>query len=241
MKIVLTVLASLVLGTLLALWMPGARGGEAEDRARIERVTRPTTDFTKPEKYEARPGGAATVFGPFNHNAFSDPSANMSFGRRSDFAVGNGVFRKVWVSAPSSTTSSDGLGPLFNTRSCQRCHLKDGRGRPPEAGKADPALTMAFGISVPGESGAAPDPVYGEQIQTLAIQGHRAEAQVYLEYEPHPLTFADGTVVILQRPKWRLTGLGFGPAHPRTLISPRIAPQMIGMGLLEAIDERDIV
>ena len=44
------------------------------------------------------------------------PSANMPFKRERDFRVGNGIFRKIWVSAPSSTTSSDGLGPLFNAR-----------------------------------------------------------------------------------------------------------------------------
>src|SRR3546814_6094753 len=45
--------------------------------------------------------------------------------------VGNGLFRKDWVSSPSSTQASDGLGPLFNARSCQGCHVKDGRGTVP--------------------------------------------------------------------------------------------------------------
>lgn len=236
-----TAVVALIAGTGIAFSLAAASGGQSDDRARIERVTRPTTDFTKPEPFELRPGGAATVFGPFNENAFSEPSANMSFARRADFAVGNGVFRKVWVSAPSSTTSSDGLGPLFNARACQRCHLKDGRGHPPEPGPHDPALTMAFGISVKDGQEERPDPAYGEQVQTFAIQGHRAEAQIGLSYEPKPVTFADGTVVTLQRPRWRLKGLAFGPADGRANISPRIAPQMIGMGLLEAIDEKDIL
>lgn len=232
---------ALVVGAVFALSVPGAVGGEAEDRARIERVTKPTKDFTKPEPFELRPGGAATVFGRLNQDAFSDPSANMSFERRADFTVGNGVFRKVWVSAPSSTTSSDGLGPLFNARACQRCHLKDGRGHPPEAGPADPALTMAFGISVKDGSVERPDPVYGEQVQTYAIQGHRAEAQIGLSYSPKPVTFADKTTITLQKPRWRLTGLAYGPPDERAIISPRIAPPMPGMGLLEAIDEKDIL
>ena len=59
----------------------------------------------------------------------------MTFERQLDFKVGDGIFRKQWVSAPSSTESSDGLGPLFNARSCQNCHLKDGRGRPPAPGE----------------------------------------------------------------------------------------------------------
>lgn len=228
-------------GVLLAVLATGVLADDAEERARVERVTRPTTDFSKPEAFEARPGGATTVFGPFTRNAFSDPSANMSFARRGDFTVGNGMFRKLWVSAPSSTISSDGLGPLFNARSCQRCHLKDGRGHPPQAGRDDPALTMAFGISVPRKGGDGPDPVYGHQIQTFAVQGLRPEAQIKLSYEEQPVTFADGTVVRLQKPRWSLSQLRYGPVDPRAIISPRIAPQMIGIGLLEAIPEQDIV
>ncbi|MGO8366685.1 di-heme oxidoredictase family protein, partial [Rhizobium johnstonii] len=46
--------------------------------------------------------------------------------------LGNALFRKLWVSSPSSTQASDGLGTLFNARSCMSCHVNDGRGRPPE-------------------------------------------------------------------------------------------------------------
>jgi hypothetical protein len=77
-----------------------------DERARIEAVTRPTTDFTRPEQYERYPAGASTSFKPVNRDAFSHPSANMSFERELDFKVGNGIFKKVWVSAPSSTTAS---------------------------------------------------------------------------------------------------------------------------------------
>jgi CxxC motif-containing protein (DUF1111 family) len=66
-----------------------------------------------------------------NANAFSASSGNMDFKRELDFKIGNAIFRKNWVSAPASTDASDGLGPLFNSRACQNCHLKDGRGHPP--------------------------------------------------------------------------------------------------------------
>ena len=55
----------------------------------------------------------------------------MGLAKELDFKLGNAIFRKFWVSAPSSTKSSDGLGPLYNARACQSCHLKDGRGHPP--------------------------------------------------------------------------------------------------------------
>ncbi len=83
------------------------------------------------EPGEDLPGGGATTKKTVNRDIFSQPSANMSFERQADFKIGNAIFRKVWVSAPASTDSSDGLGPLFNARGCQNCHLKDGRGHTP--------------------------------------------------------------------------------------------------------------
>ncbi len=104
-----------------------AAGPTPAEKARIAAVIAPTKDFTGAEAFEPLPGGAATSKKPVNGDAFSHSSANMSFERELDFKIGNGLFRRLWVSAPSSTTSADGLGPLFNARSCQRCHLKDGR------------------------------------------------------------------------------------------------------------------
>ena len=88
-----------------------------EDRRRVRAVTSQVTDFSRPEPYERMAGGAATSVASVNANAFSHPSAKLTFEGQRDFALGNGLFRKLWVSAPSSTRASDGLGPLFK-RAC---------------------------------------------------------------------------------------------------------------------------
>ena len=222
-----------------------------DERARIAAVTQPTQDFSKAEAYERRPAGAATVFKPLNRDAFSHPSANMAFKRQRDFRVGNGIFKKIWVSTPSSTTSSDGLGPLFNARACQRCHLKDGRGRPPAAGER--AETMFLRLSIPPQTEAEraalrehrqtviPEPTYGGQLQNFSIQGVLAEGEMKIDYVETPITLADGEVVSLRRPTYSVSGLHYGPLHPETMLSPRVTPPVIGMGLLEAISETDIL
>ena len=221
------------------------------ERARVTAVTRPATDFSRPERYERRPGGAATVFKASTRDAFSHPSANMPFQRELDFKVGNGIFKKVWVSAPSSTTSSDGLGPLFNARSCQRCHLKDGRGHPPAAGER--AESMFLRLSIPPQDAAdrsalrqrrqtvVPEPTYGGQLQNFSVQGVSAEGEMTIAYEETPVVLADGAVVRLRAPRYGASGLHYGPLHPETMLSPRVAPPMIGVGLLEAISEADIL
>ena len=223
----------------------------ASEAARIAAVTAPTTDFTKAQKFEKNPAGAATVRARNDADAFSQPSGNISFEDELDFKLGNGLFRKIWVSSPSSTLASDGLGPLYNARSCQRCHIKDGRGHPPEHA-GDNAISMFLRVSIPGTDAEAidriegyiatrPDPVYGTQLQDFAVQGHPAEARMEIAYTEEAVTLADGTTVSLRHPAYTATDLGYGPLHADAMLSPRVAPQMIGLGLLEAISTADIL
>lgn len=66
-------------------------------------------------------------------------------------------------------------------------------------------------------------------------------AEVPIEGRPHvvwteqAVTLADGTTVSLRRPSWTVSDPGYGPMAPDTRLSPRIAPPMIGLGLLEAV------
>ncbi|MEM8753996.1 MAG: di-heme oxidoredictase family protein [Pseudomonadota bacterium] len=231
-----------------------ARPRTAEERARIEAVLAPPTDFSKAEPFEARPGGAATSEAPPTGDAFSHPSANLSFAGELDFRVGDGLFKKLWVSAPASTRASDGLGPLYNARSCQRCHLKDGRGHPPE-GPEDGAVSIALKIGAPtardalkaelaafeGYAAVGPHPTYGGQLQDFAIQGHVAEGRFAVEYEEIEVALSEGETATLRRPTYRVADLAHGPLGEATALSPRVAPQMIGLGLLEAIPAADIL
>lgn len=221
----------------------------AEETAKIAAVLAPPTDFTKPEPFEAKPAGAATVRAITTADAFSQHSANMAFEREMDFKLGNALFRKTWVAAPSSTKASDGLGPLYNARACQDCHLKDGRGHTPPAADAS-RVSMFLRLSVPGGPAPAgiadwiatsPDPTYGGQMQDLAAPGHAAEGRMDVTYTETPVTLADGTVVNLRTSSYSFADPAYGPPAADILLSPRVAPQMIGLGLLEAIPATDIL
>ncbi len=222
---------------------------KASERARIAAVTAPTSDFTKPEGFEAMSAGGATVRARLTTDAFSMSSANMPFEREMDFKLGNALFRKSWVAAPSSTKASDGLGPLYNARGCQDCHLKDGRGHPPESPE-DSRVSMFLRISVPGGAGpegiadwlaTQPHPVYGGQLQDFSTPGVTAEGRMEIDWTEDSLTLSDGLVVSLRRPAYSVSNLGYGPLGDDVMLSPRVAPQMIGLGLLEAIPAADIL
>jgi CxxC motif-containing protein (DUF1111 family) len=222
-----------------------------KDGARVAAITRPTTDFSKPERFEKMQGGAATTPKVADANALSQPSANLSFADQERFALGNGLFRKDWVTAPSSTQASDGLGPLFNARACQSCHLKDGRGHAPATPGGD-ATSFLVRMSVPPDAAqsaaiaasriaAAPHPVYGLQLQDNAAAGLPAEGRVHIDYETVPVELAGGETVELRKPKLSIDNPGFGPLPPDLMMSGRVAPAMAGMGLLEAVHAADIM
>lgn len=199
--------------------------------------------------YPADSGGATSVRKD-DVNAFSLPSANMSFERRVDFSVGNSFFRNPWVTAPSSTTARDGLGPLFNTNGCQNCHIKDGRGHLPGPDDHN-AVSVLLRISVPAQTaaererirreGSLSDPVYGGQIQDFANPGVPAEARLDISYEVHTVTLADGLKIELRKPVVTLRDLGYGEHRQDLQMSLRLAPPMIGLGLLEAIPEQTLL
>ncbi len=218
---------------------------------RIKAAVALPESFDAPQRYEARSAGAATVRARTDSDAFSQPSDNISFEGELDFRVGDGLFRKLWVSAPSSTLASDGLGPLFNARSCQRCHLKDGRGHPP-ADRNDSAVSMILLVSVPGDPEDAiaeiegyfatrPEPNYGSQLHDFSLAGHIAEYRLQIDYDETKISLGGGESVYLRSPTYTAAGLGYGPLHDLAMLSPRVAPQMIGLGLLEAIPAADIL
>lgn len=190
--------------------------------------------------------GGATSVNSSNSAAFSLPARNMPITRKMDFHVGNSFFRNPWIAAPASTTARDGLGPLFNTNGCQNCHIRDGRGHAPQTNDIN-AVSMLVRLSIPPSvpadqqrlkiEGAIPEPNYGSQLQDFANPGIAPEGQIQIDYSDINITLADGERVQLRKPHLTLNQLNYGAMHPEVMMSARIAPAMIGLGLLEAIDE----
>jgi CxxC motif-containing protein (DUF1111 family) len=189
-----------------------------------------------------RLGGDTTVY-KLGRDAFAQPAANLEGDRRDDFFDGNSLFNRNWVTAPASTSSIDGLGPVFNARSCSTCHFKDGRGRPPLS--EDESMTsMLLRLSVPGigeHGGPNPEPRYGDQLNPLGVLGVPGEGDPRVRTTTIEGSYDDGTAYELSLPEYVFGELPFGDLAEGTLVSPRVAPQMIGLGLLEAVDETDVL
>ncbi|RMG96184.1 MAG: thiol oxidoreductase [Deltaproteobacteria bacterium] len=192
------------------------------------------------EPGEHLPGGETTNTLLLGRQAFSMPAANITENHMEAFFSGNSFFNQAWVTAPSSTEARDGLGPLFNARSCSACHLKDGRGRPPESGADEgQGFLLRLSIGADPETGApVPDPVYGDQLQPFGIEGIEGiggEGRVTVTYDEVRGAFQDGTPYSLRVPTFAIVDPRYGPLDPDLRVSPRVAPAVVGLGLLEAI------
>jgi CxxC motif-containing protein (DUF1111 family) len=192
------------------------------------------TRESPPEDDLALSGGAATVF-LSSSGAFAAPAPNLSGESLDRHRAGDAAFEVNFVTSPAPVHG--GLGPIFNNVSCSACHPLDGRGRPPEPGEA---LTSALlRISVAGadaHGGPLAVPGYGTQLQTRAIVGAEAEAEVAVAYEPVAGQFADGQAYELRRPVYTIGG-GYSALPGGLLVSTRTAPAVFGLGLLEAVSE----
>ena len=187
-------------------------------------------------------GGQTTIFNT-TPNAFGQPVPGLEREQELLFFVGNSFFNQNWVTAPASTTARDGLGPFFNARSCAGCHFKDGRGRPPEFdGEAPTGLLLRLGMSGRDIHGSRlPEPTYGLQFQTDAVEGVKKEGDVIIKHEEVTGEYADGTTYTLRKPVYSFENLAYGELNPEAATSPRIANQMIGLGLLEAVPEERLL
>lgn len=204
-------------------------------------TSEPAMTAAPPSSATARP--AVTVDNA-TLDAFAQPLPGLTAEERRAFFVGNAFFNDPWVTAPSSTTGRDGLGPTFNATSCAGCHFKDGRGAPPTEDDPD-RIGLLVRLSVVDERGAhAPHPAYGDQLQDHAILGVPPEGQLNIAWDVVDGAYGDGTAFTLLRPRFTFRDVAFGPigdGGPTLAISPRTAPATFGLGLLEAVPEADIV
>ena len=199
-----------------------------------EITTKKPADFTPVSPFL---GAATTQTKSTSDAAFTLMATNALAEHQRPFFFGNRLFNTNWVIAPASVKSFDGLGPFFNRVSCSGCHNKDGRGRPPLS-PDEKMESMLIRLSVPdatSTNGASPHPVYGDQLSEDAILGVKPEGKTKVTTSAISGKYGDGESYELSQPHYEIANLSYGDLGKGIMLSPRVAPQMIGLGLLEAV------
>lgn len=175
------------------------------------------------------------------------PAAGLDLKTVISASAGESLFSLPWVAAPSSTTARDGLGPLFNVASCRGCHFRGGRGNgPAESGPLPDSIVIRLGLKNQLNGGkSAPDERYGGQLQPRSVgfptnQGltFSGEGKPSVQYVTKTFVYPDGEHKELRLPKYSVARLRYGKL--RALLSPRYAPSLVGVGLIEEIPEEQI-
>lgn len=219
---------------------------------------------------ENKPGGDTTVsIKPFA--SFQLPAANLHNDQRATFHAGKALANQPWVKAPTITTARDGLGPIYNARTCLSCHIKGGKGFIPADNKTPLTSTLVRLSLLPSfstltneeqatalkKSGNIAHPVYGDQIQSQSISlAHQLrhsqktgtlkhdvapEAYIHINWNEKTFIYPDQQQVTLRAPELDFQYLGYGPLNEGTVFSLRVAPMIHGMGLISLISEQDIL
>jgi CxxC motif-containing protein (DUF1111 family) len=238
---------------LIPLVISCSGGGDSSPTSSETELSTSTPELPIFQANERFGAGEATV--PIQTSeAFSRHSANMT--ETSDilkFNLGNDFFENPWVAGSASTSSRDGLGGLFNNNACQDCHIRDGRGHAPSDGSSDfsSILFRATRSQLSSDELAAMqqslmanvgDNYAGGQIQQDAVANVSPEAELGVTYTTEERQFSDGYTVELRRPQWLFTSLDTErDFNLDTVFSARVAPQMIGLGLLNLISEQEIL
>lgn len=157
------------------------------------------------------------------------------------FVKGHEQFDETWVLAPAPGVW--GLGPTFNEANCVGCHPKNSRARPAKVGEEiEKGNVIKLGYR-DGDGVVSPaHPWYGDQLQNRAAENRvPIEGSANISYEYTQFIYPDNTSVALKRPVISVKNLNFGDLDDSTIVSMRIAPQVIGLGLLEWVSDQDLL
>lgn len=181
-----------------------------------------STEPAQPTQHWLPPGGNATAQGS-STTAFLQFAPGLSLAEKAQVARGRELFVAEWEPAISSRPTIDGLGPLFIADACSGCHIDSGRAASLNAdGSTDVGILFRI-----GDAAGNSDAHYGDQLQSAATTG-LGEGTVRWQRS------ADGSLTFT-------ADLNEGALQAGMEISPRLSPQLIGMGLLDLIPEATIL
>jgi CxxC motif-containing protein (DUF1111 family) len=202
---------------------------------------------------ESKSGGEASLSGT-TLSDFLAHSANMTASNRIDhFNEGDKFFTTPWQVAGQLPNDQNGLGPLFNNRSCLNCHVKGGRGHAPSLDNLG-FETLLFKTSKTqitdeqrlamemGELHSVPDTNLGPQLQQQSLAGLQAEVKLDVTYVVFVEKFEDGFEVPMRQPIWHFDETSSDRLiNDDIVFSARVAPPMMGLGLLQLIPDSEII
>lgn len=179
-------------------------------------------------------GGETTIHHNESHepqNVFLQMATNTGPHHAQPFMLGRRAIHTSFVDGshdesdlnPVWTEQAAKAAPRYINASCSGCHVRNGRSLAPEAGV--PLSQHVFKV---GDAEGDSHPMFGSVLQPSVVGSAAKESAVSIARWQE----VEGG---LRRPVYAFEGVA--PSHH----SARVSPALIGLGLLEAIAENDIV
>ena len=199
------------------------------------------TQDSFPMPAAAQLGGGTTLSYPYSdepENLFKQMATNMSPLNAQPFVLGRRLHHTNFDNGAHSEqpnpvffAHTGKLGPQFIAESCVACHRNNGRSFAPQIGEPLNNAVVRVGKDAAGN----PHPQLGSVIQPYSTNGTQEGSVSIGSYTTTNGQYGDGTAFTLRKPNYVFSGIT--PSH----FSVRMAPPLIGMGLIEAIDESTIL
>lgn len=218
-------------------------------------------DASEVNPCEVASGGGVTV-NRSDETAFSLEAPELDFIQSGQFAAGDALFENPHAGRGPIFNATACQGCHINDG---RGNPPD-NGDDALTTTTEAMVSMFLRLSISGtdpQNGVVGDPVYGDQLQTFGVGtagGANAkglpvhdggisgladdalgEGFAFIEYEEITGDYPSGESWSLRKPTYKVRDLSYGAFDPAILFSPRVAPATIGLGLLEAIPEADIL
>ena len=101
-------------------------------------------------------------------------------GERERLAAGKELFTREWMPGDKRSHAGDGLGPVFNARSCAACHHQGGVGGSGPKGSNAKVISAFVDFSRPNESGAM-------ELSGILVQEARTQANPPIQLDRNKL------------------------------------------------------
>lgn len=212
-------------------WQEGVTNDAGSVNAALDSTPMPTNGWlaganTMPYQYSAESNHLFNQLSPFASPPTGEP---FLLGRRlheTDFGDGS----HSEAGNPIYTQMVGKLGPKFSNRSCVACHVNNGRALPPAIG----APMLQSVVKVGSDASGTPDPVLGSVLQPQITSGSPEGGATISSYTTNSGQYGDATPYTLIKPNYSFTG------HTPAFYSVRLTPQLVGLGLLEAVSESTV-
>jgi len=216
---------------------------------------------TAPSLPESALSGGSMTHADDSARALTVPVPTLDDKQGALFALGRRMFENRWAFFWFENAEF-GRGPISNAQACTTCHANNGRGlvagTPPlpsvaAPGEArdhhitvpfEPAPNLVVRLSLPGtdaHGGPRVNPEYGDQLQIFGVKGVvPPEGSFSVDWTERLVTLADGDTVRLRQPVLRVAQLAYGPLGQGAMTTLRLAPALVGLGLLEAVPDQTL-